>query len=66
MRELADRVHALGPRPLFELFCEIASDGERLTRIEKYAALDPDFIRRFNGDAFPNNNNNAFYSGQRK
>jgi len=52
LRRLASRIHRLGPRPLFELFCEIGHEGEALNRIEVYAKLDADIVRAFGGDSF--------------
>jgi hypothetical protein len=49
VRHLAGRIHALGPGPLFHLFCELVDGAEPLSRLEVYARLDADFIRAFNG-----------------
>jgi hypothetical protein len=51
LRRLASRIHKLGPRPLFELFCEIG-EGEALARIETYAEIDASVVRMFGGDRF--------------
>jgi hypothetical protein len=53
LRRLASRIHELGPRPLFELLAEIASEGEPLRRIEAYAALDSNVVRQLGGSDFP-------------
>jgi hypothetical protein len=55
LRHLAGRIHQLGPKPLFELFCEIAHSDESLARLETYGALDGDFIRLHGGDQFQSN-----------
>jgi hypothetical protein len=38
---LAARIHALGPRPLAELLVELMAGADPLSRIERYAELDP-------------------------
>ena len=53
LRHVATRIHALGPRPLYELLCEIAGGAEPLSRFERYAALDPDIVRGLGGDVMP-------------
>jgi hypothetical protein len=50
---LAARVHDLGPAPLAELFIEILSGCDALSRIEKYADLPADFIAALGGRDFP-------------
>ncbi len=50
LRHLAGRVHQLGPRPLFELMCEIAGGADPLSRFEVYAGIDPDLVRALGGD----------------
>ena len=49
LRYLAGRIHALGPRPLFELLCELSTSSAVLARFETYAALDPEILDRFDG-----------------
>lgn len=52
-------VHALGPRPLYELMVEILRDVGPVrahwitARVGTYAALDPAAIRAVGGDAIP-------------
>ncbi len=53
----AEKLHVLGPRPYGELLAEI---GERFAcrtfidqRLRAYAALDPDVVRKLDGDEFP-------------
>jgi hypothetical protein len=53
MRRLARRLHGLGPRPLYEFLVELDAGAPLLERLEKYAALDGDFIRTLNGDHLP-------------
>ena len=54
---LCRQVHALGPRPMAELFAEIATaTGEPnlvVGLVEKYAELDPGVVRAVGGDRFP-------------
>jgi hypothetical protein len=50
---LAARVHQLGPRPLFELFREFDAGADFRTRVERYATLDPVFVRQIGGDELP-------------
>jgi len=53
LRYLAGRVHDLGPRPLFELFCELVDGADPVSRFEAYSLLDADFIRANGGDVLP-------------
>ena len=53
LRFLAVRLHRLGPRPLFEFLAEIERGAPLIERLERYAALDGDFIRALNGDRLP-------------
>jgi hypothetical protein len=46
---LATRIHDLGPRPLAELLYEILSGADPLSRIERYAALDPAILAALGG-----------------
>jgi hypothetical protein len=48
---VARRVHALGPRPLYELLRELASGADLLTRLEAYARLDPALTAALGGSA---------------
>lgn len=41
---LAARIHALGPRPLAELFLELFAGADPLDRIERYSILDPTIV----------------------
>jgi hypothetical protein len=53
------RLHALGPRPLFEMLAEIArSTGQPALiadHVAKYARLDPEIVRAIGADHFPPN-----------
>jgi hypothetical protein len=53
LRVLAGRIHALGPRPLYELLCELSGSSVALDRFEEYAKLNADFIRSLGGDVLP-------------
>jgi hypothetical protein len=56
LRFLAEQIHGLGPRPLFELLAELVCGAPSMERIERYARLSQehgDFIRENGGDQFP-------------
>jgi hypothetical protein len=55
LRLLARRVHALGPRPLYQMFRELAGGADFSNTAERYAALAPlaDFIAANSGDQLP-------------
>jgi hypothetical protein len=56
LRALAPRIRGLGDRPLFELFCELASlSSATMDRLEAYAALGlhADFIEAYGGRDLP-------------
>jgi hypothetical protein len=53
LRHLAGHVHALGPRPLFELCCELVGGADPLDHLEAYSALDPHTIQILGGDVLP-------------
>jgi hypothetical protein len=40
LRRLAERLHALGPRPLFEFLREIVAGADPMARLERYAELE--------------------------
>jgi hypothetical protein len=50
---LATRIHDLGPRPLAELIYEILSGADPLSRIERYAALDPAIVAAVGASDLP-------------
>jgi hypothetical protein len=53
----AQRLHELGPRAVFELLDEIARHHEIESdidfRLGRYAAINPQLLRRAGGDRFP-------------
>jgi hypothetical protein len=55
LQYLARKVHGLGPRPLFEMFRELASGGDLQCVLERYARLAPlaEFISHLGGDQLP-------------
>jgi hypothetical protein len=53
LQHLARRVHALGERPLYELFRELIAGADPRTRIERYAQLEPDIVRLLGAAYFP-------------
>jgi len=53
LRFVASRLHALGPRPLFEFLLELADGADPWSRLEKYASLDGDFLAALSGDELP-------------
>jgi hypothetical protein len=44
LRYLAQRLHALWPRPLFHYLDEVERGHDLRGHLEKYAHLDPDFV----------------------
>ena len=57
LQRQAERLHALGPRPIFEFCRELAEahgiGADMQRRLAKYARLDPAVVRAFGGDHFP-------------
>lgn len=53
LRFLVARIHALGPRPLAELFTELADGADLVLRLERYARLDPAVVAALGGSAMP-------------
>jgi len=53
LRFLAGRIHALGPRPLFEIMCELSGSSTALDRFEAYAAMNSETLNRFGGRELP-------------
>ena len=55
LRHLARQIHALGERPLYELFLELERGAELHDTLERYARLFPlaEFIAAFGGDRLP-------------
>jgi hypothetical protein len=56
LRLLAGKIRGLGPRPLFELFRDLARGADLHATLEAYAALFPlrEFLRANDGDCLPN------------
>jgi hypothetical protein len=50
LQYLAARLHALGPRPTYELLRELATGEDLCDRLEVYARLDPDMVRALGAD----------------
>jgi hypothetical protein len=52
---LTTRIHALGPRPLLELFIEIERGAELRPTLERYAGIEryAGLIRSLGGDRLP-------------
>jgi hypothetical protein len=53
VRYLAERIHSLGPRPTFELLCELVGGAPVMPRLETYAAIDRDVVRELGGAEIP-------------
>lgn len=53
LRYVAGRIHKLGPRPLFELLCELSTSPNAMHKFEIYARLDGDLIEAFDGAELP-------------
>jgi hypothetical protein len=53
LRRVAGQIHALGPRPLFELLCELDQGADLGATLERYARLPRDFIRQHGGAELP-------------
>jgi hypothetical protein len=53
LRRLAERMHALGPRPLLEFLREIIAGADAVERLERYAELDPNVVRDLGADRMP-------------
>jgi hypothetical protein len=55
LAHFARQIHVLGPRPLYELFVELAVGKPLLETLERYAALETlsGFIRSNNGSSLP-------------
>jgi hypothetical protein len=53
IRYLAAHMHSLGPRPLAEYLTEIIAGADPMARLERYAELDADVVRRLGADRMP-------------
>ena len=45
LRQLAQHLHRLGPRPTFEFLREVAAGADLYERLEQYARLDPAIVK---------------------
>ena len=52
IRQLAERLHALGPKPLTELLFEVAAGHDLWGRLEAYSHMNPEIVRALGGDDF--------------
>jgi hypothetical protein len=52
-QRLAAQLHALGPRPTYELLREIAAGAPVLERLERCARLYPNIVRVLGADRMP-------------
>jgi hypothetical protein len=50
---LGERIHDLGPRALAELILELAAGADPLSRIERYATLDPAIVAAVGASDLP-------------
>jgi hypothetical protein len=52
-QRLVESLHRLGPAPLGHFLNEIEAGAIIAEHLERYARIDPDFVRALNGDRFP-------------
>ena len=52
LQYLAQRLHGLGERPLFHFLDEVERGEPLRQHLERYAQIDPDFVRALGGDKF--------------
>jgi hypothetical protein len=52
LQSLAQRLHALGPVPLFHFLDEVERGEELRSTLETYAELPADLIKAYHGDRF--------------
>jgi hypothetical protein len=45
LRQLAQDLHRLGPRPIFEFLREVAAGADLYECLEQYARLDPAIVK---------------------
>jgi hypothetical protein len=43
----------LGERPLYEFLAELDNGAQLWPRLERYASLNPEFVRALDGDRLP-------------
>jgi hypothetical protein len=55
LRCLAQRIHDLGPAPLFHVMCELAAGADPLDTFERYGGLPAEFLRAYGGDTLGSN-----------
>jgi hypothetical protein len=55
LRLLAERLHALCPRPTYELLKELIAGAPLAERLEVYAAVDREVLCALGGDRMPPN-----------
>jgi hypothetical protein len=53
LRHLANHLHRLGPRPVFEILAEALQGAPLIERLERYAQLDPDLVHALGADVLP-------------
>lgn len=55
LRCLTQRIHDLGPNPLFQMLCEMSTAAGAMDRFERYGALAlyADFIEALGGRELP-------------
>lgn len=51
-QRLVSHLHRLGPSPLGHFLREIEAGANVAERLDRYARLDPDFVRALGGDRF--------------
>jgi hypothetical protein len=52
LQQLAQRLHALGPKPLYHFLDELERGAPLRAHLEEYAKLPADFIKANRGDEF--------------
>jgi hypothetical protein len=53
LRRLAEHLHRLGPRPVFEFLAEVVQGAPPIERLERYAQLDPAMVGALGADTLP-------------
>jgi hypothetical protein len=52
-QRLVEHLHRLGPAPLGHFLSEVENGASIHDHLERYARIDPDFVRALGGDRFP-------------
>jgi len=52
LQRLAERLHALGPKPLFHFLDELERGADLRGSLEEYASLPSDLVKTYGGDQF--------------